>query len=285
MPKLIIPADVELKLHQYVRSVNTEIAGMGKISLSDDGEIITVEDVMIYEQEVTGGTADLSSEALAAWQTEMVKKGESLKDWKLWWHSHANMSAFFSKRDTDTIDQSYEYDFLVSLVVNRSRKREARIDTFRPFRIELEDLDIEIPEEVCNQCGHSLEREADEMIDIPAEVIEEVKQKVKIKSFNDHTNHSGYKSLPYPSYNGGPQFPKAVSVHDGESDDELSSFVVLPEVSELDDDELLAAIDTSRARMRELADSGQYDTEEYKEIAETLGDYLIEANTRSVFRR
>lgn len=166
--RLIIPAEVEAKLHAYVRSVDTEIAGMGKAKVSDGGEIMLL-DVAIYEQEVTGGTADLSSEALAKFQTELIRAGESPKDWVVWWHSHANMGAFFSKRDTDTIDGSDEFQYLISLVVNHKRERKARLDLYHPFRFTQDNLAIVVgtAEEV-----------------IPEEIRAEVAEKVKIKTYS-----------------------------------------------------------------------------------------------------
>lgn len=160
--KLIIPKEIEAKIHAYVMAVDSEIAGMGKVHV--EGTNIIVDDVMIYEQKVTGATADLSQEAIAKWLTELVRAGGSPRDWKLWWHSHHTMSAFFSGRDTATIDLQTESDWLVSLVVNTKREREARIDLYRPFRISETDLDIEI-------AGESA-------FVVPPEIAEEVARKV-----------------------------------------------------------------------------------------------------------
>ena len=162
---LIIPKAIEERIHSYVMSVPSEIAGMGKVSIN--GDDITVEEVMIYEQEVTGATADLSPQAIAKWQTELVRAGESPKNWRLWWHSHANMQAFFSGRDTDTIDQQTEGDWMVSLVVNKRREREARLDLYRPFRMYMDKIDIEIG------------TEAENVYQVPADIAEEVARKVK----------------------------------------------------------------------------------------------------------
>ncbi len=162
--KLIIPAEIEQKIHDYVCSVESEIAGMGSVTIGEDGNA-TVEEVMIYEQEVTGGTADLSSQAIARWQSELVRAGGSPKKWRLWWHSHNTMAAFFSKRDTDTIDDSNEADWMISLVVNKKREREARLDLYRPFRVKLEKLEIKI--------------EGGIQYALPAAIIAEVAEKVK----------------------------------------------------------------------------------------------------------
>jgi len=165
--KLIIPKEIEAKIHAYVMSVPSEIAGMGKIAVSPDGSTTTVEEVMIYEQEVTGATADLSPQAIAKWQSELVKSGGSPKHWKLWWHSHANMQAFFSGTDTDTMDRQTEGDWMISLVVNKRREREARLDLYRPFRMYMEKIHVQIG------------TEAETAYQVPADIAEEVARKVK----------------------------------------------------------------------------------------------------------
>jgi len=161
--KLIIPKEVEERIHGYAMSVDSEIAGMGKVRV--EGDSIIVEEVMIYDQEATGATADLSQEAIAKWLTELVRAGDSPKMWKLWFHSHHTMPAFFSGRDTATIDGQTEGDWLVSLVVNCKREREARLDLYRPFRMFLTDLEIEI--------------QGTEAYTVPADIAEEVARKVK----------------------------------------------------------------------------------------------------------
>lgn len=174
--KLIIPKEVEARLHDYVMSVDSEIAGMGRVSVSEDGETVTVEEVMIYEQEVTGATADLSPQAIARWQSDLVKAGGSPKHWKLWWHSHHTMAAFFSGTDTATMDRQSEGDWMMSLVVNVKRERKARLDMYRPFRMFLDDVDIQIGEE-------------EETYQVPASIAEEVALKVKRRAI---TTHAGY---------------------------------------------------------------------------------------------
>lgn len=160
--KLIIPKEIEERIHGYVMSVESEIAGMGKVRI--EGDSMIVEEVMIYEQEVTGATADLSPKAMAKWQSDLVKAGGSPKMWRLWWHSHANMPAFFSATDTDTMDTQTESDWLMSLVVNKRRERKARLDLYRPFRMFMADVEIEIQGETYA---------------VPVDIAEEVKLKVK----------------------------------------------------------------------------------------------------------
>lgn len=201
--KLILPAAIERRLHAFVTEVPGEIAGMGAIEVRDDGNM-WVTDIAIYEQKVTGGTADLSPEALARFQVQLIKEGKSPKNWYLWWHSHASMSAFFSGTDTGTIESSNEFDHVVSLVVNKARSRMCRFDTHRingiPLRTTTLNVTIEVQEEVNPEAAKiealidSLQEEikiargrksnlstglpAEELERIKAEIAEKVTQKV-----------------------------------------------------------------------------------------------------------
>lgn len=163
--ELILPKSVEKRLYDYTMAVEGEIAGMGKVRV--EGNRVIVEEVMVYEQEVSAATADLSTQALAKFQTELVRRGESPKNWRLWWHSHSDMDAFFSKRDTDTMDANAEGDWIVSLVVNKRRERKARLDVYAPFHIFLDDVEVSV--------------EGDAAYEVPEDIAAEVALKVKEK--------------------------------------------------------------------------------------------------------
>lgn len=189
--KLVLPASVEKKLNAYVQSVDTEIAGMGKGRIDYENQEIIMEDVAIYDQEVTGGTADLSSLSVAKWATELLRSGGNPQEWFIWWHSHANMAAFFSGTDTNTIDNSTEYEYLVSLVVNRRRERKARLDTHRPFRLKMENMPIEIGTQDTDPRITIIEAKIRALVatktsietTVPDEIALEVAAKVKVRPF------------------------------------------------------------------------------------------------------
>lgn len=207
--KLMIPAALERKLNAYVQSVDAEIAGMGAIEVREDGNF-WVTDIAIYDQEVTGGTADLSPQALAHFQTELIKNGISPRNWYLWWHSHNTMSAFFSTTDTGTIASSDEFDHVLSLVVNKKRERKARFDVHRangiPMRLTKEHIDIEIAPEVnpatmaIDEQLFALKERAEELIAekraievaMPEGIEEEVAAKVRIKSYKQPAGFQGH---------------------------------------------------------------------------------------------
>lgn len=282
-PRLIIPAEVESKIHAYVMAVPGEIAGMGKVKIDDETQAIIVEDVCIYDQEVTGGTADLSTEALAGFMMEKLAAGESLAPWILWWHSHANMSAFFSGRDTGTIDGSTDFQHLISLVVNKKRERECRIDGFRPFRYTIEDVPVVVP--------------TSEFV-VPEDIREEVKAKVKEKSWSAGGYQGGQRSLygddddhtfvweggqlkkvgsllaPYRTAgfqngnaSGSASTNGTKSGGGAKDDDEYDT------IDEFDQEQLKQIIAGCKAQMQAMADYGRDDTPEYIQMQNDLADY------------
>lgn len=260
-------------------AVNSEIAGMGKVRLEENGDIV-VEDVMIYDQEVTSGTADLSPTALANWMTEMVQRGESLAPWILWWHSHHTMSAFFSGRDTGTIDGSTEFSHLISLVVNTRRERKCRVDTYRPFRLVKEDVPIVI--------GTSSD-------EVPEAIKDEVREKVRFErpqytnrlGFHDK-NHGG-KDQERESWNFGrhslfPRNNEKSSANGSIAPKENggnASGVILAEASKLDHDEIMAVIEVLEDQRKTMERQGKKETEQYEDLVDEISDWRLELSVRS----
>lgn len=127
--KCYLTHDVALKMKYYVESVDAEISGVGKTRMID--EDIIVEDIIIFKQKCTGSHTDLDVEDEAKIMYERDKRGESSKDWNLWWHSHNNMDVFWSGTDEDNIrKQAGNGNYLLSIVTNNDRKYKTRFDIF-----------------------------------------------------------------------------------------------------------------------------------------------------------
>lgn len=271
-------AEVEAKLNSYVMAVDTEIAGMGKVRVSDEGDIMLL-DVAIYDQTVTGGTADLSSEALARFQMELIQKGESPKDWTLWWHSHADMPAFFSGTDTGTIDASTEYQYLVSLVVNRRRERKARLDLYHPFRFTQDNLAIIV--------GTTQEV-------IPEAIRAEVAEKVHVKTWSwekgNKEHRVGFGQHHGEHLDGNYKPWEMGKVSPASSDDDYASRLsgrersvgeiieVVPE--ELDRYEIHVIIDNLKEKLKDFILAGKSTDPEAEELRDEIDDWQIELQTR-----
>lgn len=272
--KLLIPAHIEQRLNAYVHGVDGEIAGMGKVEKRGDGNLYLV-DIAIYEQEVTGGTADLSTEALAKFLTELVQRGESPKDWYLWWHSHNNFPAYFSGTDTGTIESSVEFDHVVSLVVNKRRERQCRLDTHRPFRLALRDVPVEILpapmsakaiaiEEDIKKLMDELAAERDGIVDLGA-IKEEIEAKVKQKKYGYLTAYDSKKSEDkwWERNEEDPSWSKKRKKDGGVT-------VTSTNGDKFDRDELEILIDDCVQKMKAHVANGNADSFEYQELREDL---------------
>lgn len=252
-------------------SVDSEIAGMGKVRIDEAAQEIIVEDVAIYDQEVTNGTADLSSAALASFMTEKIRAGESLKPWILWWHSHVDMSAFFSGIDTGTIESSNEFDHLISLVVNKKGEAKCRIDSYRPFRMTKDNVEV--------VWGHP-------SYSIPESIAEEVAQKVKSKSYKawgwragkDEERETwqprlaGSSAGSSESKNEGGSHPSGLSKND---------YLIAkdnPEMLEIDEIETI--VDILTEELEAMKKQGRAATQQYKDKVADKVDWIIELSHR-----
>lgn len=142
--KVYVQSKAYKKFRYFIDLCETEISGLGKVEKI--GNRLVVTDFQIFKQVVSGAHSDIDDDALAAFLYEMTVAKEDLSKWRVWWHSHAAMAVFFSGTDTNTIDRSVEFPWLVSIVGNHDGDIKARIDVFEPIRC-TEDLVVEIIED------------------------------------------------------------------------------------------------------------------------------------------
>ena len=129
--ELILKKDPALKLKYFVDIADGEISGMAKSVYDEENDEIIVEDLIIFEQECTAATTDISDESMAKFLFELSKNGEDPSHWNLWWHSHADMDVFWSGTDDATIQEHIgTNDYLISLVANKKGELKARLDVF-----------------------------------------------------------------------------------------------------------------------------------------------------------
>lgn len=144
--KIWFPIKVYQKMRAYVNNTKLEISGLGRVERR--GEDFWITDVKILEQRVTGTETVLDRRAIGKFYDEIMQEGGATEEWKLWWHSHNNMEAFFSKTDVDTIDdfdtEEEANNWWLSIVTNHEGKIKNRVDIYRPIRCNIADLDWDI---------------------------------------------------------------------------------------------------------------------------------------------
>jgi len=161
--RIIFPLEVYQRFRAYIDSVPGEISGFGRISMRHG--IITIEEVRIFNQICSAGHTKQDQYAIGEFWNSL----EDPSGWKLWWHSHADMQAYFSSTDDRTIEeadmQTQEDNWQLSIVSNHRGDIKSRLDQFAPFRYTIEDIAWDI--------DFSNKR-------IDDEVFEEVSRKVQI---------------------------------------------------------------------------------------------------------
>ena len=137
----------------FTEHCDKEISGLGKVKYINNELIIY--DAEIFKQNVSSVHSTLDVDTLALFLNEKLVNKENIKDYKVWFHSHAFMKAYFSPTDEDTIEQSTEFDYLISIVMNKFEENEARLDIFRPARLTIPlqlQILLEDNKEIEKQC-------------------------------------------------------------------------------------------------------------------------------------
>jgi hypothetical protein len=209
--ELKLTAEAWAKMRGFVDNARGEISGMGRVTRENGDFIVT--DIALFEQTVSGAHSDIPAQALAQFQVELIRKGDSAEHWNLWWHSHATMGVFFSKRDTDTIDESTDFRYMLSLVTNHKHELTARIDVYEPARLYSEiDVVIDEPEN--------------------AEIIEWCKTEIekKVKGAPETVSDKKGTGYHYPEYTGG------YRLYDDEEDYSVSKYHKQPALTDYNSD-------------------------------------------------
>ncbi|MFA5397924.1 MAG: Mov34/MPN/PAD-1 family protein [Methanogenium sp.] len=173
MITLKITKEAYLKLRCFTELCDTEISGLGKVKENGDSEF-EIYDIELFEQNASFGHSDLDEEKLAKFLNEKIIKKENIKDYKVWWHSHADMKAYFSPRDDRTIDESTEFPYLISIVTNKKGEDLIRLDLYKPLRLTIPlkmELTVELDEQLKLKCQK--------------EIKEKVKKRWSISIFGD----------------------------------------------------------------------------------------------------
>ena len=184
---LFIRPEALKKIMYYAKAASGEVSGLGVVKRDKDKKLI-VEDIYLLEQESSSGDTELKPEAVSKMMIDMIKAKKDPGELKFWWHSHANMSVFWSGTD-DECAETLSKEFAFSLVVNKDGDRRCRLDLYHPFRLTIDHVKLaEIYEE-------------DESLKEACE--KEVQEKVKEPSWNTgYNNGFGYNEYNWNNHDG-----------------------------------------------------------------------------------
>lgn len=131
-PQLYIEVDAWKKISGYTKIASPdEIGGIAECVIDERGEFV-IKDAFIVDQTIKGSECELSAEGLANFLMEWHTQGRDVSTLRCWWHSHANMSTFWSGTDQEAI-LGWPSDMVVALVVNTKGDMEACLAVREPY--------------------------------------------------------------------------------------------------------------------------------------------------------
>jgi len=162
------------KINMYIQATEEEISGLATAKLNEHKSKIIVNDVRIWKQKCSSATTEVTAnEETIKLVEEFKKDGHNMQDICVWWHSHANMSAFFSGTDDETIDNWVNQRFLVAVVGNRAGEFKGKISIKEPIPCILDDITVT--------------REPDKYdLKLQKKIEKEVKEKIEKETFDSY---------------------------------------------------------------------------------------------------
>ena len=214
VPSVIINPDALTKMYIYTDECDDEIAWLGTAYRDTENNIIYINDVFLFDQEIASTTVDVSSEDLSTFGEKLLQQKDGIEIWnnlKVWGHSHVNMGTSPSKTDEEQMETFSEggHDWFIRIITNK--KDDLRVDLFYydqgiiyndiPWQAHLTKKEKEIEEKI-NKLYKELEEFQEQRFNkFTNDIEQEIQLKVKKKSqttynnayYNNWFNHQGYQ--------------------------------------------------------------------------------------------
>jgi hypothetical protein len=117
-PKIILENEVWRKVMYWVNKSQYEVSGLGIVKTEANG-VFRVVDTMLLPQKNGSTHTDIEPEDV---NRALFALRDSDGDLKWWWHSHVNMSVFWSGTDMDTIKKLGQGGWFANTVFNKKRE-------------------------------------------------------------------------------------------------------------------------------------------------------------------
>lgn len=114
-PRIVFDQTAYHKIMHWVLKCPDEISGLGKVLRQEDGSFL-VQEVMLLDQQNTGSSTEIDAQAIAK---AMYVLKDTPGDLNFWWHSHVNFDVFWSKTDTDTLQELSQHGWFIASVFNK----------------------------------------------------------------------------------------------------------------------------------------------------------------------
>lgn len=131
-PEVQITDNVLMKMKAYTNASNNEIAWLLCVKPIDESTY-RIFDAILFEQEVTCTTADITEESLTAFASEILKKPDGVEVWNSiagWGHSHVNMNTSPSGTDNRQMEEFEATGMPYAIRIITNQKGDINIDLF-----------------------------------------------------------------------------------------------------------------------------------------------------------
>jgi len=135
VPRVSIDAKALEKVWQWTALAKGEFSCLAMVTND-----LHVHDVQLFDQVNTAASTELDQGALAKFLVhhpapELVRCHI---------HSHGSLQVFWSQQDEACFEGLETESFLVAIVVNKRHELKCRLDIWKPFRLTLDDLALEV---------------------------------------------------------------------------------------------------------------------------------------------
>ncbi len=143
--KIQVEAEAMQKLWLWTDFAKGEVSCLGlvdEVVSTDTGRTtaLVVTDFFLVKQQCTYEETEMDLQSVAELITNLESKGINSSKLRCWAHSHGSMSVFWSGQDESCISGLANNEWLLSLVVNKRRDTQMRLDLFHPAHLYLADV-------------------------------------------------------------------------------------------------------------------------------------------------
>lgn len=147
--RIQIDAIAMQKMWTWTDIAHGEMSALGlveEIRDADSGAVtaLLVIDMFLVKQQCSMDETTMDPKAVAQLMVELESKGIDSRKLRLWAHSHASLSVFWSGTDDECINGLANGEWLLSLVVNKKHDAMMRLDQYNPAHLYLNDVAFEI---------------------------------------------------------------------------------------------------------------------------------------------
>ncbi|NUO19456.1 hypothetical protein HUU59_08425 [bacterium] len=146
--KIHVEATAMQKLWLWTDFAKGEVSCLGlvdEVVNTDTGRTtaLIVTDFFLVKQNCSSDETDMDVVDVARLISELEAKGIDSHKLRCWAHSHGTMSVFWSGQDESCISGLANGEWLLSLVVNKRRDTQMRLDQFHPSHMYIPEIQWE----------------------------------------------------------------------------------------------------------------------------------------------